>query len=169
MTTSTCAVCGAVASEVGVVDASTGLRLASWWHRVGATFSDNLILLIPTYLAFILVGSVLGVLAGFIASTGVQGLYLVKLLASPRGQTIGNRIVGTRVRDEKTGQAINSQQAFKRWGFVALYQMVIVLLFGRYALYSLGVVSLIDYLYPLFDEHKRTIHDRFAGTIVVMA
>ena len=169
MSTSTCDVCGAVVSSVGTQDSSTGMQLAGWWHRVGATFSDNLILLIPTYLAFILVGSVLGVLAGFIASTGVQGLYLVKLLATPRGQTIGNRIAATRVRDEKTGQAINSQQAFKRWGFVALYQMIIVLLFGRYALYALGAVSLIDYLYPFIDERKRTVHDRFAGTIVVMA
>ncbi len=168
MTGSTCNVCGATPSTTGVADSQTGLMLAGWWRRVGATFADNLILLLPTYLAFIIFGS-FGVLIGFVASSAVQGVYLVKLLASSRGQTIGNRVAATRVRDQASGQAISTQQALKRWAFVAAYQAVIVLVAGRYTIDVLFLVSAADDLFPLYDSHKRTLHDRFAGTIVVMA
>ena len=168
MSGSTCHVCGATASSLGLADPSTGLRLAGWWRRFGATFSDNVILLLPTYAAYLLFGS-LSVLLGVVASIAVQGLYLVRLLASSRGQTIGNRIAQTRVRDLVTGQRITTLQSVKRWGFVALYQLVIVLVGGRYTLYVLVVASMFDDLFPLFDAHRQTLHDRFAGTIVVMA
>ena len=168
MSGSTCHVCGATASTLGLADPATGLRLGGWWRRVGATFSDNVILLLPTYLAFIVFGS-LSFLLGVLGSVAVQGLYLVRLLASARGQTVGNRIAQTRVRDLTTGQRITTNQSVKRWAFVALYQTVIVVVGGRYALDVLVVVSLLDDLVPLLDVHRQTLHDRFAGTIVVMA
>jgi uncharacterized RDD family membrane protein YckC len=168
MNGSPCHVCGATASSLGLADPSTGLRLAGWWRRFGATFSDNMIMLVPTYLAFLLFGS-LSVLLGVLASAGVQGLYLVRLLASTRGQTIGNRIAQTRVRDLATGQRITLLQSVKRWGFVALYQTVTLLVGGSYSLDLVVVVMLFDDLWPLFDAHRQTLHDRFAATIVVMA
>ncbi len=168
MSGSTCHVCGATASSVGLADPATGLRLAGWWRRFGATFSDNVILILPTYLAFIVFGS-LSVLLGILGSVAVQGLYLVRLLASARGQTVGNRIALTRVRDLTTGQRITTNQSVKRWAFVALYQTVFVFVGGQYTLYLLVFASLVDDLVPLIDAHRQTLHDRFAGTIVVMA
>ena len=75
----------------------------------------------------------------------------------------------TRVRDLSTGQRITTSQSVKRWAFVALYQTVIVVVGGRYSLDVLMVVSLGDDLVPLVDARRQTLHDRFAGTIVVMA
>jgi uncharacterized RDD family membrane protein YckC len=64
---------------------------------------------------------------------------------------------------------ITTQQALKRWGFVAVYQLVVAFVAGHYAWELIIIVSAIDDLYPLFNARKQTWHDRFAGTIVVMA
>jgi uncharacterized RDD family membrane protein YckC len=93
----------------------------------------------------------------------------VKLIATRRGQTIGNRVALTRVRDAASGQGVTMVQALKRWAFVAAYQLVVLIVAGQYALYVLLVVIAIDDLTPLFNHRKQTLHDKFASTIVVMA
>ena len=32
-----------------------------------------------------------------------------------------------------------------------------------------ALIALVDNLYPLYDSRNQTLHDKFAGTIVVMA
>jgi uncharacterized RDD family membrane protein YckC len=169
MTGSTCNVCGASVAAIGTADALTGLKLAGWWRRVGATFTDNVILFLPSTLVLSIFTATSGALLGVFAYMAIQGVYLVKLLTSARGQTIGNRAALTRVRDAVSGQAITTQQALKRWGFVAVYQLVVAFVAGNYAWELIVIVSAIDDLYPLFNARKQTWHDRFAGTIVVMA
>jgi uncharacterized RDD family membrane protein YckC len=165
----TCSSCNSAVATIGVEDQVTGLRLAGWWRRVGATFSDNVIMLLPSYAVFALFAALAGVVVGVLAGIAAQGLYQVRLLATPRGQTIGNRIAVTRVRDEVTGGPITRNIALKRWGFVGAYQAIATLLTGNFALYVLLAVTLIDVLYPLVNPRKQSLHDRFAGTIVVMA
>jgi len=65
-----------------------------------------------------------GNIAGAVIGLVLQGIYMVKLLSGARGQTVGNRVVATRVRDAGNGQAINLLQAFKRWGFIAVYSAI---------------------------------------------
>jgi uncharacterized RDD family membrane protein YckC len=169
VTGDTCSSCNSAIATIGVEDQVTGLRLAGWWRRVGATFSDNVIMLLPSYAVFALFGALAGVVVGVLAGIAAQGLYQVRLLSTPRGQTIGNRIALTRVRDEVTGGPISRNTALKRWGFVGAYQAIATLLTGNFALYVLLAVTLIDVLYPLVNPRKQSLHDRFAGTIVVMA
>ena len=170
MTGSQCGVCGAPASTLGAPDATTGLKLGGWWRRVGATITDDVILVIPTVLVADLFAAMDGTVLGIIAGVAVQGIYMVLLLASPRGQTIGNRIAASRVRDAVTGQAISRQQAVRRWGFVAAYGVVGTFSVGvTVPTLLVTVVGLADILYPLFNSRKQTLHDRFANTIVVMA
>jgi uncharacterized RDD family membrane protein YckC len=165
----TCGSCNSAVATIGVEDEVTGLRLGGWWRRVGATFSDNVIMLLPSYFVFALFGALAGVVVGVLAGIAAQGVYQVRLLATRRGQTIGNRIALTRVRDEITGGPITRNIALKRWGFVGAYQAIATLLTGNFALYVLLGVTLIDGLYPLVNPRKQSLHDRFAGTIVVMA
>jgi uncharacterized RDD family membrane protein YckC len=158
-----------VTTLLGVEDEVTGLRLGGWWRRVGAAFSDNVILLLPSYAMFALFGAVGGLIVGFLASVALRGIYQVRLLGTERGQTIGNRIAVTCVRDATTGNPLTRQQSTRRWLFIALYQVIASVLAGRYALPVLLVFMAADDLYPLFNARNQTLHDRFANTIVVMA
>jgi uncharacterized RDD family membrane protein YckC len=167
LTGSHCGVCGTPGSTPASGDSITATRLSGWWRRVGATVVDNFMLVIPSLLVFIGVGDVAGNLAGALASIAVQGLYMVMLLSSPNGQTIGNRLVGTRVRDALTGQALTTGQAFRRWAPIAVYGLFEFS--GNSAITILvAAVASVDYLHPLFNERRQTLHDRLAGTIVVM-
>ncbi len=169
VTTPTCRHCGAVAPDSRNVDTATGLVLTGWWRRVGATFADNVILFLPLYFALALFTSTSGALLGFLAVVALQGLYLVKLLSTAPGQTVGNRIAVTRVRDARTGQALSFRQATMRWAPVGAYQVVIALVAGRYSFVAFVVATAIDDLTPLCSGRKQTLHDMVAGTIVVMA
>ena len=149
-----------------VDDSSSPVVLAGWWRRVGATFSDGLILIIPTYFATLLVQAVAGALVAVLAGLAIEGVYMVYFLSSPSGQTIGNRVAATRVRDALTGHIITRQQAVKRWGLVALYGLLLPV--GGVIMYVAFMAWLVDILYPLFSPRKQTLHDLYAGTIVVL-
>jgi uncharacterized RDD family membrane protein YckC len=161
-----CGVCGASASSTLLDDTRASSDLAGWWRRVWATVVDNLILFIPTLVIYAVVGDVAGSAVGAVASIAVQGVYMVKLLASPRGQTIGNRIASSRVRDALTGQALTSSQSMRRWIPLAVYS-IFELSGSPIVILLVGVVAAADYLYPLFNPRKQTLHDKLAGTIVL--
>ena len=160
-----CPVCGSA------IDSSAGTtrphgELSGWWRRVGATVTDNLILLVPTTVALWLVSMVAGSLIGMLAGFALQGAYLVTMLVSPRGQTFGNRIVATRVCDLATGGTITRRQALWRWGFVAAYS-AITLLNNPITSSIAMMIAVVDVLFPLANPLRQTLHDRVAGTLVV--
>ncbi len=162
-----CPVCGAASPSVVRATVATSMY-AGWWLRVAATVLDNLLLIIPSLGAFLLGDDLGGAALGTFLSILVQALYLIGLLARPSGQTIGNFLVGTRVRDAATGQAITTQQAVRRWVLFAFYNAVEYAGAGNTAAtFILLVVVAADFLYPLMNEQKQTWHDRFAGTIVL--
>lgn len=165
-----CPVCGRTlpANAHGKIDVQTGLMLAGWWRRVGATVSDNMILLIPGLLVVSIFAELDGPIAGALAGLALESIYMIKLLSGARGQTVGNRVAATRVRDARTGHAITVTQACKRWGFIAAYS-AIDLASSPAAFYLVVLIVLVDFLYPLIDPRNQTLHDKFAGTIVVIA
>ncbi len=148
-----------------VSDLESSVQLAGWWRRVGATLTDEVILIIPVYFATLVGGAVAGNLGAFVIGAALQGVYMVGLLSSPRGQTLGNRMAASQVRDALTGQSITRQQSLRRWGFIAAYGALS--LAGTSMSYVTLLIGLVDVLMPLFDSRKQTLHDKFAGTIVV--
>jgi uncharacterized RDD family membrane protein YckC len=90
-------------------------------------------------------------------------LYAPLLMARPgarNGQTRGKQIVGIRVvRD--TGQPIDMVFGFFR-EFV-----VKNLLFGVIGSFFLSIPTLINYLWPLWDDQNRCLHDMIVSTHVV--
>ncbi|MGH9020090.1 MAG: RDD family protein [Acidimicrobiales bacterium] len=160
-----CSVCGATSLDQATGGPATA-AYAGWWLRVAATFFDNLILFVPNYAAFLIGDSIANVSLGALFGLIVQGLYAVMLIGRPAGQTIGNRIVGTRVRDATTGASPDRSQAFRRWLLMGLYTAFQFA--GTSALGSVYLIALIvDCLYPLFNAKKQTWHDRFANTVVL--
>lgn len=158
------------------VNTPDGFRLfAEYGQRLGAYLIDALIQAIP---AFALVIALLVVaLATFdleaadsgeseTAAYAFVGLLLAGGLAAfvwawgyrwwgnATGRPFGKRMVGIRVVREATGLPPGAGSGFIR-------------LLVEFALGLFSPFNLIDYLWPLWDPHKQTIHDKAAGTVVV--
>ena len=149
-----------------------GKQLASWGSRVGATLLDWLILLIPVTLLIVLVvvvalsSDVGGIVTAILSSL----LYLVAVLfyapllmgrqGAHNGQTWGKQIVGIRVvRD--SGQPVDI-------GFAFLREFVVKgLLFWFVGSFFFFIPTLLDYLWPLWDDQNRALHDMVVSTHVV--
>jgi uncharacterized RDD family membrane protein YckC len=152
----------------GRIDVTTGLMLAGWWRRVGSTFSDYLVLLLPTLIIYSLFAELDGLEIGAVVALAAQGVYFVKLLSGVRGQTLGNRVAASRVRDATGGRRITLLQSFKRWGIVGACGVLFLLPSIVTELIAFAII-IVDCLFPLWDPRCQTLHDKFANTIVAVA
>jgi uncharacterized RDD family membrane protein YckC len=153
------------------------LRPSGWWRRVGASLIDALIIAV---LAGVLlwalieglsasldddvswgVGVIFAVLVctacAFVAAVG----YAVWMSAHTNGRTLGRMAWGIRVA-RADGAPLGLGRAFLReavlkWG----------LFYGLGGLLTLGILPLVDVLWPLWDEQNRALHDLLARTRVV--
>jgi uncharacterized RDD family membrane protein YckC len=151
-----------------------GAPLAGWGSRVGAAVVDGLILLVPVAAIVAIaigiaqssdVGAVVAVIIGLLAYALAVLFYAPILMkrAGPRnGQTWGKQIVGIRVvRDN--GEPFDMGSAFVR-EFVVKY-----LLFGFVGGFFLSIPTLLDWLWPLWDDENRCLHDMVVSTHVLRA
>ncbi len=141
-----------------------GIVHAGFWRRCAAYVVDSIILSIGM---FIVLG-VLGVattalisgdhagMAGLVAFLGyvilIVGvwLYFAKLESGPKQATIGKRVMGIKVTDDK-GQRIGFGRATGRF-------------FGKIIS---GMIMYIGYLMAGFTSRKQALHDMMAGCCVV--
>jgi uncharacterized RDD family membrane protein YckC len=96
----------------------------------------------------------LGRTGGEIINIGIEGLYLIVMIGS-YGQTIGNRAVGTRVVAADGRPQVGYRTAALRW---IVQPLLLLLLF---------IPGLLDFLWPLWDRQRQTLHDKAAGTLVI--
>jgi uncharacterized RDD family membrane protein YckC len=166
---------GPVPSYAGAVAGRP--QLSGWWRRVGAAILDGLIIGIgsaillvaitaPFSIGFfandtvgvvaVLVGALLAVLCVAVVSV----LYAPYLMARTNGQTLGRMAVGIRVI-RANGQPMT-------FWFAMLREVVIkALLFGFVSSFTFGIASLLDVLWPLWDEENRALHDLIVNTRVI--
>jgi len=149
---------------------------AGWGSRVGATLLDALVLLVLAIVLFA-PGVVLTVVseggaAGIILLiVGALAFFVVALLYASffmqrdgehNGQTLGKQWVGIRVV-RLDGQPFG-------WGGALLREFAIKqLLFGMVGGFFLSIPTLLDWLWPLWDDENRALHDMVASTRVVRA
>ncbi len=155
------------------------MRYAEWGQRVPGALIDGLIsggaaiVLIVIAMTLGLLGSAAGgggdtgssimgglmcigvVLAG-VASLGV-GLYNKVFLVAKRGASIGQGIMGLKM--------VDAAGNLPQMGSLIIRLLVSVGLGMIPMVGTLGVI--IDYLWPLWDEKKQTLHDKVAGTFVI--
>jgi uncharacterized RDD family membrane protein YckC len=152
------------------------LRLAGWWSRVGAALIDGVIigivavlLLTPLGIGAATVDSDAGI-AAIVGATivttlvflVVAAIYAPVMMSRTNGQTLGRMAVGIRV--------VRASGARMTFGFAALREIVIKgLLFGIAGNVTFGLASLLDVLWPLWDEENRALHDMVVNTRVVEA
>jgi uncharacterized RDD family membrane protein YckC len=128
------------------LDGPSGPR-AGFWLRFAAVLLDGLLLSIMAIPLQIALEQGLY----YAITTPLAIAYYVVLEGGPRGQTIGKMAVGIRVLDLARGGPIGYGRAFIRY-------------IGRYV--SL-LILLIGYFMMLWDREKQTLHDKFAGSVVV--
>ncbi len=145
--------------------ASSQMELAGWWKRVGASFVDFIVLLpILLILSVILVDTpaIIALLVSFV----LEFMYLSLMWTKRNGQTVGAKALGIRVV-AADGSPITAEMAYRR---AAVYQLFNAASSMTWVLRPLGSLALLlNVLWPLWDPQKQTLHDKSAGTIVVVA
>ena len=159
---------------------STSLDFASWPIRLVAYLIDDIL---PTIGGVLMViGFFLGLISLFedgdfggevstaliiagviflVLGAGILIAYLVWwLIVLGRAQTPGKQIVGIR--------AVNYAGEPLGWGMLFVREFLVKgLLFGLLYGLTLGIMFIVDNLWPLWDENNQTLHDKVASTYVV--
>ena len=151
--------------------------LAGWWSRVAAALIDGVIIGIGALLIMALFGSVfsagffasdeagiasvvVGLLLSFGAIAIVALLYAPLMMARTNGKTLGRMAVGVRV--------IRAGGEPMTFAWAMLREVAVkALLFGFVSSFTFGLASLLDVLWPLWDEENRALHDFLVNTRVV--
>ncbi len=155
-----------------------GRQLAHFGHRLGATLIDDVVAFIIALPGIILLFATstsrvvlldngnIGTQPSFkpvgllgMAVFGVLAILYVPVMLTMKGYTFGNMALGTIVVDATSGAQLRPGQA---WGRSAVS-------FAIYLLSSmlLGIGSLLDDLWCLWDPKQQTLHDKAAKTLVV--
>jgi uncharacterized RDD family membrane protein YckC len=152
--------------------------LAGWGRRAGAHIIDMLIVGVGAVILVVAITAPFSV--GFFASdnTGVVALivggilaiicvsivallYAPALMARTNGKTLGRMATGIRVV-RASGEPIT-------FGFAMLREVAVkALLFGIAGGITGGLANLVDYLWPLWDEENRALHDFVVNTRTIL-
>jgi uncharacterized RDD family membrane protein YckC len=154
------------------------LELAGWWSRVWAALLDGLIIGVGGLLLMALFGAVfsvgffasdeagvisviVGLMLAFGAFAIVSLLYAPLMMARTNGQTLGRMALGIRV--------VRANGHPMTFGWAMLREVAVKwLLFGVVGgSFTFGLASLLDVLWPLWDDENRALHDFFVDTRVV--
>jgi uncharacterized RDD family membrane protein YckC len=148
--------------------------LAGWWSRAGALIIDGLIVGIGGVLLMIaitapfsigfsagedagIVSLVVGFILAVICVSIIALIYAPWLMARTNGKTLGRMATGIRVV-RANGQQIT-------FGFAMLREVAVkTLLFGIAGSLTFGLAQLADWLWPLWDEENRALHDFIVDT-----
>ena len=109
------------------------------------------------------IGAVVTGLIGFFAYVLAVLFYAPLLMARDgerNGQTLGKQIVSIRVTRDN-GQPFDLGSAMVR------EVVVKSLLFGVVGSFFAGIPTLVDYLWPLWDDQNRALHDMVVSTHVM--
>jgi uncharacterized RDD family membrane protein YckC len=153
--------------------------LSGWWPRAGAQLIDWLIvgigalilvvaLTAPFSIGFFanddvgVVSVAIGLMIAVICASIVALLYAPAMMARTNGQTLGRMAVGIRVV-RANGRPVD-------FGYAMLREVAVkTLLFGIAGALTGGLAQLADYLWPLWDEENRALHDMIVDSRVVRA
>lgn len=170
-----------------------GVPLASWGRRLGARLLDTLILWIFVSIvgwgqiseffawytdvfqqaidtgtqpdAVAVQAKMMETLAPIIVIGAIATLVYETLFLVLRGATLGKMAVGISVRRVDRPGPLSIVDALKRQAITVLNWVTSTIPALSFAVSAL---SLIDYLWPLWDDKRQALHDKIAGTQVVM-
>lgn len=141
----------------------TGLTLAGWARRVGATLVDWLVL----YLVLLVTLELADYFISTVVFAAVCAYYLVHFVSTARGQTAGCVAAGTQVRSARDGGPVTLAQSLVRFLGSAAPLLVSMIVIVPILWVVLWVYLAVDWLFPLWDPQRQTLHDKWARTVVV--
>jgi uncharacterized RDD family membrane protein YckC len=135
------------------------ILLAGWFVIMavfGAIFSVGFFASEETGTAALIVGLLLSILAITIVSL----LYAPLMMARTNGKTLGRMATGIRV--------VRASGEPMTFGFAMLREVVVkAFLFGILGSITAGLANVADWLWPLWDDENRALHDFVVNTRVV--
>jgi uncharacterized RDD family membrane protein YckC len=148
--------------------------LAGWWSRAGAQIIDGIIITIGASILFLplvaagvsvetdggyfalVVAGILWILCIAIVAL----LYAPAMMSRTNGKTLGRMATGIRVV-RTSGERVT-------FGYAMLREVAVkTILFGIAGAFTGGLAQLVDYLWPLWDEENRALHDFIVQSRVV--
>lgn len=155
-------------------------EFAGWWSRVGAVLLDGLFA-VAVGIVPVIVGAVIAFkdaeldpvtdeITGGVDGSGVLLMILGGVLyfaadiwnrvvrLGATGQSLGKKAAGIRVVKAEHGDVIGGGAALGRWGIQVVFGFV-----------PLALLTLLDVLWPLWDERHQALHDKVVGSVVVPA
>ncbi len=154
-----------------------GETYATWGIRVGGYLIDFVIFLVVLVVLFVLFRHSHALNVHLMARRGTRRrnfsavpflitgvLYVVYgtlLCGSPRGQTVGMMAVGVRAVRDESFAVLGYGRALARALFEGVLRLIDLLFF------LLGLIWLLDLLFPLWDRKRQTLHDKVAGSVVL--
>jgi uncharacterized RDD family membrane protein YckC len=138
-------------------------RLAPWWRRAVAAIIDFAIVAgVPVVVATRIDSLPLAVVVGVALFLVLSLLYAPLVMARTNGQTLGKLALRVRVI-RPDGQPMDlAWSAFREVGVKGVATVL-----ANSVTFGLAMVA--DYLWPLWDEENRALHDKVCRTRVVRA
>ncbi|MDQ3720373.1 MAG: RDD family protein [Actinomycetota bacterium] len=110
---------------------------------------------------FTIAANVVGVVIGFVIYSVYTGILMTRQ-GPQNGQTVGKQALGIRVVRTDGHPITLGTVAVRHW-------LMKFIVFGYLAILTLYIATLLNYLWPLWDDENRTFHDMAASTREVMA
>ncbi|MTD45605.1 hypothetical protein GKE82_15250 [Conexibacter sp. W3-3-2] len=157
-------------------DGPEPLQLAGWWSRAFAAIVDGFVVVMLAVVLFIPLGAIgvtvdteggfFALVLAFFVLILVVGLaalvYQPLMLWRTDGRTVGKYAAGIRV--------VKRDRSRLDLGTAVVREVVLKsLVVGAVASFTFGIAYLADWLWPLFDEQNRALHDFIVDTRVVRA
>jgi uncharacterized RDD family membrane protein YckC len=145
---------------------------AEYMQRVGAAVVDFFVRL-AIVLAFTLLGAIayaggqsvgeVGIIVGLVIGAALASfVYAPYMIVKTGGQTLGHKATSTRIVMED-GSRLSGGRAFVR------EVLVKNLLFEGAGGFLFAVPTIVNYVWPLFDDRNQALHDKLCATRVVEA
>lgn len=153
--------------------------LAEWWRRAVALIIDGVIISVAAVIILAIFGGVfsvgffggetagvvstiVGLLIGVVAVAVVALVYAPLMMSRTNGQTLGKMATSCRVV-RADGRPVD-------FVWAALREVVVKAIgFGVAGSITFGIANLLDYLWPLWDDQNRALHDMIVSSRVVRA
>jgi uncharacterized RDD family membrane protein YckC len=97
----------------------------------------------------------------FLLSGALWVVYGTVLIGGRRGQTVGMMAAGVRAVGEEDRGNLGYGRAFGRALVEGVLRLINLLFF------LLGLVWILDMLFPLWDKKRQTLHDKVVGSVVI--
>jgi uncharacterized RDD family membrane protein YckC len=169
---------GAVAGGYGSPGGSPGgAPYATWAVRLGGYLIDAVIFLVVLLVLVLLFRHSHALNVHLMARRGARRrsfsavpflitgalwvVYGTVLCGGPRGQTVGMMAAGVRAVGDEDRGVLGYGRAFGRALVEGVLRLINLLFF------VLGLLWVLDMLFPLWDKKRQTLHDKVAGSVVI--